>query len=163
MWICTAKPEQSLRNPKKISAGPFPLPTDAILPFGKQAAAPTPGSSKGSKIKAESWKCPVLFDRSWDSENHSGSPIQSTSRPGRLQTSFGRARGKMVHFEQRDGGSPMSRKWITTAAIVFCFCVAGMVVGAQQKSIDLEGHQWWQHAVFYEVYTRSFADSNNDG
>src|SRR6267143_4181524 len=52
MWICTAKPEQSLRNPKKLSAGPFLLPTDAISPFGKQAAAPTPGSSKGSEIKA---------------------------------------------------------------------------------------------------------------
>jgi alpha-glucosidase len=28
---------------------------------------------------------------------------------------------------------------------------------------DVEGHQWWQHAVFYEIYPRSFADSNNDG
>src|SRR3954453_3170888 len=32
-----------------------------------------------------------------------------------------------------------------------------------QKSVDAEGHQWWQHAVFYEIYPRSFADSNNDG
>ncbi|HEY6368988.1 MAG TPA: alpha-glucosidase [Candidatus Sulfotelmatobacter sp.] len=31
------------------------------------------------------------------------------------------------------------------------------------KPIDAEGHQWWQHAVFYEIYPRSFADSNNDG
>jgi alpha-glucosidase len=30
-------------------------------------------------------------------------------------------------------------------------------------STDSEGHQWWQHAVFYELYPRSFADSNNDG
>jgi alpha-glucosidase len=28
---------------------------------------------------------------------------------------------------------------------------------------DAKGHQWWQHAVFYEIYPRSFADSNNDG
>ena len=35
--------------------------------------------------------------------------------------------------------------------------------GAQQKDVDTEGHAWWQHAVFYEVYPRSFADSNNDG
>ena len=34
---------------------------------------------------------------------------------------------------------------------------------AQQKSTDAEGHQWWQHAVFYELYPRSFADSNNNG
>jgi alpha-glucosidase len=37
--------------------------------------------------------------------------------------------------------------------------------GAQTKpaAVDAEGHQWWQHAVFYELYPRSFADSNNDG
>jgi len=34
---------------------------------------------------------------------------------------------------------------------------------AQNKKVDAEGHQWWQHAVFYEIYPRSFADSNNDG
>jgi alpha-glucosidase len=39
----------------------------------------------------------------------------------------------------------------------------GSQVGAQQKGVDAEGHQWWQHAVFYEIYPRSFADSNNDG
>ena len=32
-----------------------------------------------------------------------------------------------------------------------------------QDTADAEGHQWWQHAVFYEIYPRSFADSNNDG
>jgi alpha-glucosidase len=32
-----------------------------------------------------------------------------------------------------------------------------------QVKVDAEGHQWWQHAVFYEIYPRSFADSNNDG
>lgn len=34
---------------------------------------------------------------------------------------------------------------------------------AQQKAVDSEGHPWWQHAVIYEIYPRSFADSNNDG
>jgi alpha-glucosidase len=34
---------------------------------------------------------------------------------------------------------------------------------AQQNTTDDEGHPWWQHAVFYEIYPRSYADSNNDG
>src|ERR1700681_407838 len=34
---------------------------------------------------------------------------------------------------------------------------------ASSKTADPEGHQWWQSAVFYEIYPRSFADSNNDG
>ena len=28
---------------------------------------------------------------------------------------------------------------------------------------DPQPHQWWQDAVFYELYPRSFADSNNNG
>jgi alpha-glucosidase len=32
-----------------------------------------------------------------------------------------------------------------------------------QSAVDDEGHSWWQHAVFYEIYPRSFADSNDDG
>jgi len=31
------------------------------------------------------------------------------------------------------------------------------------KGGDPEHPEWWQHAVFYEIYPRSFADSNNDG
>jgi alpha-glucosidase len=34
---------------------------------------------------------------------------------------------------------------------------------AAQGKVDDEGHAWWQHAVFYEIYPRSFSDSNNDG
>ena len=45
-------------------------------------------------------------------------------------------------------------------AIVF---LLGTNAGAQPKPLDAEGHQWWQHAVFYEIYPRSFADSNNNG
>jgi alpha-glucosidase len=39
----------------------------------------------------------------------------------------------------------------------------GVAAQTQAKDVDAEGHQWWQHAVFYEIYPRSFADSNNDG
>ena len=38
-----------------------------------------------------------------------------------------------------------------------------LFAAAQAKPVDAEGHPWWQHAVFYEIYPRSFADSNNDG
>ncbi len=52
------------------------------------------------------------------------------------------------------------RKFI--ALVVFLSFLA-LSSSAQQKSADSEGHAWWQHAVFYEVYPRSFADSNGDG
>ena len=48
---------------------------------------------------------------------------------------------------------------ITLTAVLAVSCT----LNAQKKGNDVEGHAWWQHAVFYEVYPRSFADSNNDG
>ncbi len=48
------------------------------------------------------------------------------------------------------------------AAIVL-FLTFGCAALAQKPTVDDEGHQWWQHAVFYEIYPRSFADSNHDG
>jgi alpha-glucosidase len=42
-------------------------------------------------------------------------------------------------------------------------CLAPSTAICQTRPVDAEGHQWWQHAVFYEIYPRSFADSNNDG
>jgi alpha-glucosidase len=54
--------------------------------------------------------------------------------------------------------------WIL-APFVFAACIAPLTCSAQTPAhaVDAEGHQWWQHAVFYEIYPRSFADSNNDG
>jgi alpha-glucosidase len=34
---------------------------------------------------------------------------------------------------------------------------------AQTGPADMKEQPWWKHAVFYEVYPRSFADSNGDG
>ncbi len=54
-----------------------------------------------------------------------------------------------------------------TFAISFLWIVGLIVLvphaAAQDGAVDAEGHPWWQHAVFYEIYPRSFADSNNDG
>jgi alpha-glucosidase len=48
------------------------------------------------------------------------------------------------------------------ASLVF-FALAMHALRAQTKDRDAEGHPWWKHAVFYEVYPRSFADSDNNG
>jgi len=56
------------------------------------------------------------------------------------------------------------RKIVVLGLLIFCLGLRAPWAGAQQqKTVDAEGHPWWQHAVFYEIYPRSFADSNNDG
>jgi len=56
------------------------------------------------------------------------------------------------------------RKTFVLGILILCLSVCASWAGAQQqKAVDAEGHPWWQHAVFYEIYPRSFADSNNDG
>ena len=51
----------------------------------------------------------------------------------------------------------------TLLLLPFLALFSPVFAAAQAKPADAEGHQWWQHAVFYEIYPRSFADSNNDG
>jgi alpha-glucosidase len=53
--------------------------------------------------------------------------------------------------------------WLAQVLIGVCMTVS--MAGAQSSphTVDNEGHAWWQHAVFYEIYPRSFADSNHDG
>jgi len=48
-------------------------------------------------------------------------------------------------------------------ATLLCGAVLSSTAWAQKGDVDAEGHAWWQHAVFYEIYPRSFADSNHDG
>jgi alpha-glucosidase len=58
----------------------------------------------------------------------------------------------------------MRRGCVPVCLCLFMF-LSFLPISAQNrgKAVDAEGHQWWQHAVFYEIYPRSFADSNNDG
>ncbi len=56
----------------------------------------------------------------------------------------------------------MSKRFFSFLGLLILLFSA-VSAAAQSKSVDPEGHKWWQHAVFYEIYPRSFADSNNDG
>ena len=55
----------------------------------------------------------------------------------------------------------MTKRSFLVLLILAAACVLPMA--AQTGAADAHGHKWWQHAVFYEIYPRSFADSNNDG
>ena len=59
----------------------------------------------------------------------------------------------------------MKKNPLWLAILIVLSCLSLLVASAQTSphAVDAEGHQWWQHAVFYEIYPRSFADSNNDG
>jgi alpha-glucosidase len=57
----------------------------------------------------------------------------------------------------------MRQKSHSLIVLLLSFFVVLPVVSAQSKPVDAEGHQWWQHAVFQEIYPRSYMDSNNDG
>ena len=57
---------------------------------------------------------------------------------------------------------PVSRRLFPVLLLLLTFAYS-LSAAAQAKPVDAEGHQWWQHAVFYEIYPRSFADSNDDG
>ena len=54
-------------------------------------------------------------------------------------------------------------KALIFSGTVLMMSVLSPLGGAQQKKVDAAGHEWYHHAVFYEIYPRSFADSNGDG
>ena len=38
-----------------------------------------------------------------------------------------------------------------------------LVFDIRLKEVNMTGEQWWQQAVVYQIYPRSFQDSNHDG
>src|SRR5713226_7602739 len=79
-----------------------------------------------------------------------------------LECSAGRVDCSMARGLSK-GGSGLFRKKVVTSLLMLSTMFIAPRAGAQQQKVDAEGHPWWQHAVFYEIYPRSFADTNNDG
>jgi alpha-glucosidase len=57
----------------------------------------------------------------------------------------------------------MHGRFAATALLLVVLLAAVRTLRAQRKSPDALPHPWYQHAVFYEIYPRSFMDSNGDG
>ena len=53
--------------------------------------------------------------------------------------------------------------WVNAACVVVILGLWSTCTKMPPQAETAQPHQWWQDAVFYEVYPRSFADSNNDG
>jgi len=53
--------------------------------------------------------------------------------------------------------------FVACASLTLAAWALFAAASGQTQAVDAEGHPWWQHAVFYEIYPRSFADSNHDG
>jgi alpha-glucosidase len=57
----------------------------------------------------------------------------------------------------------MHGRFAATAVLLIIFLVALRATRAQSKTTNVQPHPWYQNAVFYEIYPRSFVDSNGDG
>ena len=64
----------------------------------------------------------------------------------------------LVHSALR-GGMLMHGRLAATVLMLVVLFVAVRTLRAQRKTANAAPHPWYQHAVFYEIYPRSFMDS----
>ena len=57
----------------------------------------------------------------------------------------------------------MHGKLAAIVLVLLILLVAARSLRAQSKPANVQPHPWYKHAVFYEIYPRSFMDSNGDG
>src|SRR3984957_14122662 len=65
-------------------------------------------------------------------------------------------------LSRKHGGVRTMLEKIAITTMILCSSLVASPSNAQQQTHS-HARQWWQNAVFYEIYPRSFADSNNDG
>lgn len=52
---------------------------------------------------------------------------------------------------------------MTLLAVFVCATINGADAKVDKQQVTKAADPWWKHAVIYEIYPRSFADSDNDG
>jgi alpha-glucosidase len=61
--------------------------------------------------------------------------------------------------------SRTGRHFVSSLAVLvgIGLSLAASCAGAQALAVDHKSDPWWKHALIYEIYPRSFQDSNGDG